>query len=274
MWQKLKLIRSRQNQIVKDLLALRNERTAKKQGEMLVEGLRQIETAASVVEPRMLIFADDERGETCFGSLSQSGIRFPQTGRVLRVEPALYNQIAQTEHSQGVLALYRAPDIEPLRKPFRDRSRVLILEEIQDPGNLGTISRTAEALGFDAVVLAGPYVWPYNAKCLRASMGAALFVKYYALRELTVLETLLGANDLIVADMGGSGLSGFMPSEAQKRGFALLLGNEARGVSETAKRLSRYVLSVEMSGHAESLNISAAAAILAWKLSECYRFPG
>lgn len=272
MWTKIEQISSRQNKVVKDLIALQNERMAKKQGRILSEGLRQIETAASVLEPQLLIFADDERGEDCYEALNKSDVYFPDASRILRIQPALYNQIAQTENSQGVLAVYEAPVIPVPDKPFPNRSRILILEEIQDPGNLGTISRTAEAFGFDAVVLAGPFVWPYNAKCMRASMGSALFMKYYSIDDVSAIRDSQGNNDLIVADMGGTSLSSFSPREAGKRGFALLLGNEARGVSQEAKQLCDYCVSVEMTGRAESLNISAAAAILTWKLSEVYQW--
>ena len=313
-------ISSRKNELVRRTFSLFQEQKAKKEQVMILEGLRLVETALLAGLPEWLFIADDARGknglERLRPSLEEASVKvpvnLPETScaeasvlpeakvqaadwreRVRLVESSLFDSLARTENSQGVLAVFHHPAYSPLPAQFPASSRLVLLERIADPGNLGTIIRTVEALGFDGLIFLGEHVSPYNAKTLRASMGSALFLKLYEADHLTLVKKLLQGLRLYTADMSGIPLSALLTSpqsaELQKSyeknspdsgrslnscGFALLLGNEAHGVSDEAKALCDCLISVEMQGEAESLNLAAAAAILSWGLSAAHGFLG
>lgn len=313
-------ISSRKNELVRRTFSLFQEKKAKKEQVMILEGLRLVETALLAGLPEWLFIADDARGkngmERLRPSLEEASVKVPvnlsETScaeasvqpeakiqaadwreRVRLVESSLFDALARTENSQGVLAVFHHPAYSPLPAQFPASSRLVLLERIADPGNLGTIIRTVEALGFDGLIFLGEHVSPYNAKTLRASMGSALFLKLYEAENLTLVKKLLQGLRLYTADMSGIPLSALLTypqsAELQKSyekngpysgrclnpcGFALLLGNEAHGVSEEAKALCDCLISVEMQGEAESLNLAAAAAILSWGLSAAHGFLG
>lgn len=313
-------ISSRKNELVRRTFSLFQEQKAKKEQVMILEGLRLVETALLAGLPEWLFIADDARGknglERLRPSLEEASVKvpvnLPETScaeasvlpeakvqaadwreRVRLVESSLFDSLARTENSQGVLAVFHHPAYSPLPAQFPASSRLVLLERIADPGNLGTIIRTVEALGFDGLIFLGEHVSPYNAKTLRASMGSALFLKLYEAENLTLVKKLLQGLRLYTADMSGIPLSALLTSpqsaELQKSyeknspdsgrslnscGFALLLGNEAHGVSDEAKALCDCLISVEMQGEAESLNLAAAAAILSWGLSAAHGFLG
>ncbi len=313
-------ISSRKNELVRRTFSLFQEQKAKKEQVMILEGLRLVETALLAGLPEWLFIADDARGknglERLRPSLEEASVKVPvnlsETScteasmqpeakvqaadwreRVRLVESSLFDSLARTEKSQGVLAVFHHPAYSPLPALFPASSRLVLLERIADPGNLGTIIRTVEALGFDGLIFLGEHVSPYNAKTLRASMGSALFLKLYEAENLTLVKKLLQGLRLYTADMSGIPLSALLtsPKSAELKksyekngpysgrslnpcGFALLLGNEAHGVSEEAKALCDCLISVEMQGEAESLNLAAAAAILSWGLSAAHGFLG
>lgn len=313
-------ISSRKNELVRRTFSLFQEQKAKKEQVMILEGLRLVETALLAGLPEWLFIAEDARGKNGLARLRPSleeasvkvPVNLPETScaeasvlpeakvqaadwheRVRLVESSLFDSLARTENSQGVLAVFHHPAYSPLPAQFPASSRLVLLERIADPGNLGTIIRTVEALGFDGLIFLGEHVSPYNAKTLRASMGSALFLKLYEAENLTLVKKLLQGLRLYTADMSGIPLSALLTSpksaELQKSyekngpysgrclnpcGFALLLGNEAHGVSEEAKALCDCLISVEMQGEAESLNLAAAAAILSWGLSAAHGFLG
>lgn len=316
-------ISSRKNELVRRTFSLFQEQKAKKEQIMILEGLRLVETALLAGLPEWLFLADDARGENGLKrlrpSLEKASVRgFNKLSdtccaesseqkktkvladdwreRVRLVESSLFDALARTENSQGVLAVFHHPAYSPLPAQFPASSRLILLERIADPGNLGTIIRTVEALGFDGLIFLGEHVSPYNAKTLRASMGSALFLKLYEADHLAEVKKHLQKTRLYTADMSGIPLLDLLtcPQSTEQKsslrygekdfpvsgrslnpcGFALLLGNEAHGVSEEAKALCDCLISVEMQGEAESLNLAAAAAILSWGLSAAHGFLG
>lgn len=146
-------------------------------------------------------------------------------------------------------------------------NRLLICEEITDPGNLGTLFRTALAFGFDAIYLLGSTVDPYNDKVLRASRGALFhipiiqgsfddFIAFLNKKKLHLYQ----------ADLHGTTLTEFAPTLP----FGLILGNEAKGTSLRVKKIAQAV-TIPMTPSSESLNVAIAGGILMYNLSELCR---
>ena len=143
--------------------------------------------------------------------------------------------------------------------------RTIVLETIQDPGNLGTILRTANALRIDTVILTGDYADPYGPKAIRAGMGAVFRQRFFAL-EREALRAYLTAQGM---RLYGAALS---PAAADVRtldlrGTAVAIGSEGRGLSPELRALCDEELVIPMNADCESLNAAVAAAIIMWELS-------
>ncbi|MEN9359473.1 MAG: hypothetical protein RL095_1008 [Verrucomicrobiota bacterium] len=180
---------------------------------------------------------------------------FPPGLPVYRDSAAAFKELALTENPQGVLVVLRRPDFV---SPEFSGSFTLVLDGLQDPGNIGTILRTAWACGLrDAIVTEGT-VDPYNPKAVRAGMGAQFRLrisKIDSLKDLAALPNCAGRTAWLTTPRDG--VSCFAP-EFDLRGGLLVFGEEGGGVSDfsVGKRVS-----IPMPGAAESLNVAQAATV-------------
>lgn len=236
---------------------LDNRHTRKKSGLVLAEGLRCCQEAMGRrpdwLEAVLMTsdFAASSASAEILAKLSEHGL-----------EPVIlsereFNRLNETEHPQGVMAVLRRPEWTlptSLPEPF-----VLILDQVSEPGNLGTILRTAWAVGLPSVWLVKGGADPYAPKVIRAGMGAQ-----FAL-ELAWFPDLAAAAQCLL-DLGGNRLCCAMPQAELSlyderfslTGGGLVIGNEARGVS--APELGAAV-TIPMPGEAESLNAAQAATV-------------
>jgi RNA methyltransferase, TrmH family len=241
--------------------ALHRRRGRDAEGLFLAEGVRLVEDLlASPLEVRLAVasssLGDTSRGRALHAALAARGVSCRE------VDDRALVELADTETPQGVLAVAAIPrpslDAIDLAAP---PSAVLVLDAVQDPGNLGTLARTAEALGAAGLVALPGTVDPWNAKSVRAAMGATFRLPVVQ-AAWDDLEPWLRARGVAVlaADAAGEPL-GPPPSRA-----ALVLGNEGAGISpETAARADRTI-AIPLRGRAESLNVAAAGAILLHEL--------
>lgn len=246
----------------KQLRGLARRKIREVEGRFLAEGIRVVEDllnsplqtdwlcASSTLE-------DAPRGARLLGEAAQRGIPI----RVVPERDLL--ALAPTEHSQGVLAVARTPRAawdEVL--PSEGRSVVLLLDSVQDPGNVGTLARTAEALGVTALVSLTGTADPWNPKAVRAAAGSLFRLPVLAGDWPEAMERLRGAGyRLLAADAGG-----VPPPEPGGR-VALVMGNEGAGLSAAVRAGVDGTVAVPIRGRAESLNVAAAAAILLHELT-------
>jgi RNA methyltransferase, TrmH family len=184
------------------------------------------------------------------------------------VPEPLFKTIAATESSQGLIALVEPPAWK-IDELFTTRSLIVVLDGIQDPGNAGTIVRTAEAFAATGVMFLKGSVSPFNSKTLRASAGSLFRVPFVAALEPAIARAALQQNRFrIFAAMPDKSMPHEGVGERLKlqRPCALVIGNEGRGVSADFRSLAEPI-SIPTAG-VESLNASIAAAIL---LYEAYR---
>jgi TrmH family RNA methyltransferase len=242
-----------------DLLSVANGKSG--DACILLEGRRLV---ADVLESKTgaecVIFSDDERGrqlEETLGALLPGGLsRF-------RLRRQHFLRLSDTKTPQGVLILTKLPE-RPLRADCPPASFPwLVLDEISDPGNAGTLLRSAEAFGFPTVVRIGGAKFRQG-KVVRASMGAALRLGLYEAASPGILLETVKKNGvkLFVADLEGQS-----PRVADLSGKknALLISSEAHGVSEAFRGI-RDRLSIPMAG-GESLNAGVAGSILMYEMS-------
>lgn len=158
----------------------------------------------------------------------------------------------------GVMAIAK---IKP--KNINSYSKCLILDNIQDPSNLGAVIRSARAFGYDTI-LAVNSVYPYTFKCIRSSMGYIFEINYFDI-SFDELVRLKSKQDITIisADMNGVSIDNFNKPNGN---YAIVIGNEGNGVSDEMLNLSDNVVSIPMMNNVESLNASVSASILMFNL--------
>ena len=189
---------------------------------------------------------------------------------VVEVTQPVLEALAETVTPQGLVGV--APLLEAT---LPDQPRlVVVLHEIADPGNAGTIIRTADAAGADAVVLTGDSVDPHNGKCVRASAGSLWHLPVVTGSSLdVVLEHLRGAGLQVLATSGSGedDLFDLAESGALAAPTAWLLGNEAHGLPAQVLSVADRRVRVPLLGRAESLNLATAAAVCLYTSSRGQR---
>ncbi|MEV6301777.1 RNA methyltransferase [Actinoplanes sp. NPDC051861] len=180
--------------------------------------------------------------------------------------------LAETVHPQGLVALCEQIDV-PLGDALAKSPRlVAVVAEIRDPGNAGTVLRTADAAGASAVIFAGDAVDPYNGKCVRASAGSLFHVDVVR-ASLSVLD-LLRDNGLQVLATSGTGeddVDSLLDGGLLAEPTAWLFGSEAHGLPSSALEAADRRVRVPIYGGAESLNLAAAAAVCLYASARAQR---
>lgn len=178
---------------------------------------------------------------------------------VLEVDEREFESAATTDSPQGVLAIAAIPETTSTSLELPGRARVLVLDAVQDPGNAGTMLRTAAALGAAATIAGPGTVDLWNAKVVRSAMGA-LF--HYPALSLTwdAIDALLAANEIPLwgADAAGQRIETIAPPTT----MALAVGNEGAGLSEDARARCARLVGITLAPEIESLNVAVAAGIL------------
>jgi TrmH family RNA methyltransferase len=185
-----------------------------------------------------------------------------------RVTREQFRSICQTQTPQGIMAVVRLPpEAYTDRLPEKVGNKVLLLEDIQDPGNVGTLIRTAAAFDFSGVLLTEKCADPFSPKCVQSTAGSvlAVWLRRSARYLELVSELKVSGFTLIAADLEGTA----DPSVLGKGEKLLLgLGNEAAGISESLLGLSDYRVRITIaSDKAESLNVAACGAIFMYLAS-------
>lgn len=223
-------------------------RERRKAGQTLLDGVHLLHALADADGmPELLAVREGTQENT---EVSACLARFPQVRKLL-LTPALFDVLAPVETPTGVLALWQVPALE--QGEYRC---AVLLENIQDPGNLGSIIRTTAAAGVDAVFLSKGCAEAWSPKALRAGMGAHFAIHVHEQQELVdvarrfpvVLATRLdAASSLYDVDLSGS--------------LALLFGNEGAGLSPELSVCATQQVMIPMPGKVESLNVAAAVAV-------------
>jgi TrmH family RNA methyltransferase len=230
-------------------------RTRRKESLFVVEGVRLVEEAlVAGWQPALVIFTEDitARGR-------QTVDRFQALGtEALMVAPHVMEAASDTKTPQGILAVLPTAEWElPVQPTF-----LLIPDRVRDPGNLGTLLRTALAAGVEAVILPPGGVDAFSPKVVRAGMGAHFKLPIIAMDWETIGQRLAGLS-FFLADSGG----GAAHFEARfESPLALIIGGEASGAGDQARKLATRRVHIPMPGKAESLNAAVAGSILMFEV--------
>ncbi len=184
---------------------------------------------------------------------------------VYRCNEKVLQRISDVQSPQGVVAVCQIP---ARCLPPAIKFCVLFLEDIQDPGNVGTTIRTAHAVGADGVFVTASTADPFGPKCLRASMGSVFYIPLFVVENLNVFcKKLPQPIPVYAAHMAGKSVF----DVRLKTPFALALGNEGAGLSEGLLRHAHEQVSVPMPGGAESLNVSVSCAVILYEALRQFR---
>jgi RNA methyltransferase, TrmH family len=187
-----------------------------------------------------------------------------QGAQVHPVSGEVMAELAQTVTPQGMLAVCRFVDVPLAAVTERALRLVVILANARDPGNAGTVLRTADAAGADAVLFAGSSVDPYNSKCVRASAGSLFHLPVVTGTPVPEAVHALRTAGLRVLAADGSArrtLDDLQAEGTLSGGTGWLFGNEAWGLPAEVRALADDIVAVPIYGRAESLNLAAAAAV-------------
>ena len=241
---------------------LRRRRARQRQQLFVAEGVRAVEELLrSSLSVRGILVAPQlagaPRGAALLDAARGSGAELAE------VDEREFASAAETDSPQGVIAIGEIPDRRLADLVLPDRARLIVLDAVQDPGNVGTILRTAAALDASAVVAMPGTVDLWNAKVVRSAMGA-LFHRPALMSTWSELDTFLRSNAVALwgADAAGTPLEKMSPPAR----LGILVGNEGAGL--TAEGLSRveHRVSLPISSTVESLNVAVATGILLYQL--------
>ncbi len=254
----IKLITSKDNSLIKLVCALQSSsKTREAEGLFVLEGKRICDDALiNKIKFDKLIIS-----ETAFKKYYESVVLFSEnSNEIYKIPDSLFKKISDTTNPQGIIALAKIPEIST--KIDLD-GRYIALENINDPSNLGAVSRTAEALGVSGIILSADGCDPYSPKSLRASMGTLLRMPVILTENLP--EFIKNSNlksYACVVDKSAESITEIN----FKNGCVLMIGNEANGLTDDAKSIADFNITIKMTGLAESLNASVAAAISMWEM--------
>lgn len=251
-------ITSASNQIIKEVRSLHDKKGRVNAKAFILEGTRLVKDAVEAgAKIRYLIISDS--------FFEKDGYLFEQMPNIkaVQIPDELFNRIGETQSPQGIMAVAEFPVYNQC-DILKRVERVIALENLQDPGNLGTIIRTADACGFDAVILSKDSVDPYNPKVIRSTMGSFFHLPVLVVEDF--YETLERLKDMGVL-LAAAHTRMSLPCWDAKlsKSIAIIIGNEGKGLSEKALELSNISIMIPMAGRAESLNASAAASILMYE---------
>ena len=251
------MITSLQNDRIKQIRALQSKRHARrKAGLMVIEGQNLIRDAL-LTEIRIsdIYYVDDFASGDKLTFLQEVG----QSGAsLIPVSDEVMKSISDTQNPSGILALVPLPEIDAPD----DLSSVLIIDGIADPGNMGSIMRTAAGAGIDAMIITAGTVDLTNPKVIRSGMGAhfRLPVLQYSWEGLA---NLFDEHAIFLADSAG-GAPYYQIDWTQKS--ALIISDEAHGASDEARRFAHAQVSIPLERDVESLNVGAAAGIILFEM--------
>lgn len=248
---------SKDNPLIKLICSLQTSKKARKEeGIFVLEGLRIcLDAMENGIEFDKLIVS-----ESAFEKYYEFIVNFEKiSNKCYKVSDNLFCKISDTESPQGIITVAKTP----LNKSKIDKfGKYIALENLQDPSNLGAITRTAEALGVSGIILTS-CCDPYSPKSLRSSMGTILRVPLFLTSNLIsfIKENNLTSYGCVVQKDAKS-ISDIKFDESS----VLIIGNEANGISPETQENSDYLITIPMKGRAESLNAAVAASISMWEM--------
>lgn len=259
---RLEIINSKDNKLLKHSRKLKIKKGRQESREFMIEGVRFVEEAVtSGAEIKYCLCAenlDGDRIESLLKTLKEKGVK------LYEVESKLMKDIWDTETPQGILAVVGKKDND-IDGVIENSSFLILADRIQDPGNLGTLIRTADAAGAQGVIISEGTVDPYSPKVLRSTMGSIFHLPVIHVPNMVEAVDKLKSYGF---NIYASSLEGSTPyySEDYRKKTAVVIGNEASGIDGSIIQAADRLIKIPMPGNAESLNAGVAGGILMFEV--------
>lgn len=233
----------------------------------LAEGLNPVEEANKAVNIER-IFLDESKAISLENDTRMKPILRANSDKVYILTDNVFRKITTTENSQGIIAVCTLPDyiipVEELENWQPKGDLVVVLENISDPGNCGTITRISRGMGAGEVIFSGDSADPYGPKVIRASAGVALktLISQCRLTDEVLMSLRERGYKIIASDADGSVSLGDYTFPEKT---ALVLGGEARGISPSTRLFADELVSIPIADDVESFNVALSAAIFLYE---------
>ena len=247
-------IESKNNNLFKEIKKLKEKKHRIKSNKYLIEGLRFVEEAIkSKVSIDSIIFTESfkEKNPDLF-------LKINENIKLIQMNEALLKQLCSTENPQGIVGV-----INMQNKELKSGELVVLVDKVQDPGNMGTIIRTAHAAGAAGIVMTKGTVDIYNDKTLRSTMGSIFYIPIVEDDSLDFVKSLKKEGyKLVVSSLHGK--NNFFEENLQGK-VMIAVGNEGNGVSDEVYDIADINVKIHMPGEAESLNVAVATSIMIYE---------
>lgn len=256
------ILKSKDNSNIKNVLKLKKSAKYRREsGLFIAEGLRVCYDAMLSNAEIDSFFVTEKAIEK---NIDKYNAISDYANKTFIVTPDLFTQISDTESPQGFLSIIKALDKTIQFDTIKNNGKFLALDNVQDPNNLGTILRSAEAFGVDGIIMSKDCCDIYNPKVVRGSMGAVFripFVVCDSIAEFLLKNQHLNSYAAVVDD-NAVNITNMVFDEP----CVAVIGNEGNGLKKDTVSASKVKMTIPMNGKAESLNASVAASIIIWEM--------
>lgn len=251
----IKEITGKDNRILKTLRSLKTRNGRKKLGLYFVEGERIVKDTLTLATENIsfVVFSS-----SYFENNRDFCLSLENNTECYLISDKLFVEISDTKTPQGILMVLSVQSSS--LDDFSADGNILILDSVQDPGNMGTIIRTAEAMGISSVFLTKGSTDIYSPKVLRSAMGSAFRTDFYFIDTEDLYTLKDKGYKLYSAALSENSIP--LDNVKPEKNAAIIIGNEANGISEEILEISDYLIKIPMTGKIESLNAAIAAAIV------------
>lgn len=249
------VITSKDNEIIKHIKKLKDKKERDEFNEFVVEGIKMLEEAINEgANIKTVVVCDD-----CLGNSKIATDLLYEIAKenIIYVSEKIFKLISDVMTPQGILAVVEKNNL--INIDYTE-NLYLILDNIQDPGNLGTIIRTADSINLKQIIVTKGSADPYNPKVVRSSMGATFRVKVIEVEDLSLMVKEMKKNKIKILATDLRTDKSIYDVSYEKS--AIVIGNEANGVSEEILSLADERIKIPMSGKTESLNAAVATGII------------
>lgn len=257
------IISSPSNKFVKEIKSLHKKKERWNSKKFFVEGIKSVyESIVSDGKIDYILYSESlfkiNGGMNLYEFITKKNLK------LIEITDKLLNSICDTENPQGIIAVINI-DSYKLEDVLKENNFILILDRLQDPGNMGTIIRTADALGVDFIIISEGCVDVFNPKTIRSTMGSIFHIPLVFCEDIFKTISLLKSKNISIMSTALDNSKDCYKVDLKKN-LGIIIGNEANGVSEELIHLSDELLKIPMEGKAESLNAAIASAIIIYEV--------
>lgn len=255
----MQVITSKENDTIKNIKKLNEKKYRDQENKFLVEGIKMLQEALNenAIIDKIIVCED------CIndGTINKELMYEIAKQNCVYVSEKVFQSITQVTNPQGILAVLKRENGE--EKISYEEDIIVVLDGVQDPGNLGTIIRTIDSVGLTQVILSNQTADPFNPKVVRSTMGAIYRVN--CIRSKNIIETLKNIKKHKYEILATSLNTTQTIYDIDYKKKVLVIGNEAKGVSKEILELANKKIKIPMPGKTESLNVAVATGIILYE---------